>query len=411
MTALAEQGIICSEKTVLKLGIVIVALAVFSGQNMSISAYQTGTVLKGYIQENTILKEHDNALFLMQKEWENALGKKYGKNQIRKVENGIIYTSKIKYINSRRIKINISEVNRNVNPNIEILPQLSNANLHSKARIKNIAANSKALIAVNGTFFKQDTGTPLGALVINNEIISGPIYERAAMGISENGFKTWRAAFKGTLKNKNEEIKIDNINQPRMMYSQVLIYNEHWGLKAPQAKAGTRYIAVKNNKITAVSDLPLIIPEKGYVISAPKGKLAGMKLGSAVELEYNITPEYEGIKHIISGGPYLIKSGNIYIDTAVQKLNAITGRNPRTAIGYTKDNVLILVTIDGRKEGSSGVTLNELAKIMKELGCYEAINLDGGSSTVMYVNGNVYNGSNIKTSAMINNALTVRLKA
>ena len=47
---------------------------------------------------------------------------------------------------------------------------------------------------------------------------------------------------------------------------------------------------------------------------------------------------------------------------------------------------------------------------MKQLGCYEAINLDGGSSTVMYVDGKIYTGSNIKTSVAINNALVVRKK-
>ena len=71
---------------------------------------------------------------------------------------------------------------------------------------------------------------------------------------------------------------------------------------------------------------------------------------------------------------------------------------------------MLMVTIDGRKEGSTGVTLKELANIMKDLGCYEAINLDGGSSTVMYVDGNIYTGSNIKNSAAISNALAVRVK-
>ena len=47
---------------------------------------------------------------------------------------------------------------------------------------------------------------------------------------------------------------------------------------------------------------------------------------------------------------------------------------------------------------------------MKDLGCYEAINLDGGSSTVMYVDGNIYTGSNIKNSTAISNALAVRVK-
>ena len=164
------------------------------------------------------------------------------------------------------------------------------------------------------------------------------------------------------------------------------------------------------NKIIAKSDYPLYIPEGGFVLSAPKTILKSFKIGEKVTINYNLNPNWEDIDHIISGGPYLLKEGSVFIDATSQKLNSITGRNPRTAIGYTKDNVMLMVTIDGRKEGSTGVTLKELANIMKDLGCYEAINLDGGSSTVMYVDGNIYIGSNIKNSAAISNALAVRVK-
>ena len=304
----------------------------------------------------------------------------------------------------------ISEINRKLNPEIEIIPQLSSNNLHSKSKIRNIAIQNKAILAVNGTYFKQNTGTPLGTLVIDKEIITGPIYERVGLGIGDNGFSTARIAFNGRLKNKNKEIKIDNINQPRMLFSQVLIYTNKWGVKSPVTNKPSKHLAIKENKIIAMSDYPLIIPEGGYVISMPKEKAQGFKLGDKVSVNYELTPNLENVNHIISGGPYLLKSGEIYIDTKNEKLTAITGRNPRTAIGYTKDNVMIIVTVDGRKEGFSGVTLNELAKIMKDLGCWEAINLDGGSSTVMYVNGSTISGSNIKGSAMISNALTVRKK-
>ena len=404
MYALAERRIVCSEKMVLKLGFVLMVLAVFSGQNMTINAFEPNSVLQEYIQENTIYKEQSNdALFL----WENSLVKKYGKNKIQKIEDGIVYISFIKYINSRRIKINIAEINRNLNENIEISPLMSTK---KKAKINNIASQNNVIVAINGTYFKQDTGSPLGTLVINDEIISGPIYERVGMGISNNGFKTSRIAFSGEIKNKTTTIQINNINQPRMMFSEVLLYNKNWGLKSEQTKKDSTHIAILNNKIIAKSDYPLYIPEGGFVLSAPRNVLKSFKIGEKVTINYNLNPNWEDIDHIISGGPYLLKEGNVFIDATSQKLNSITGRNPRTAIGYTKDNVMLMVTIDGRKEGSTGVTLKELANIMKDLGCYEAINLDGGSSTVMYVDGNIYTGSNIKNSAAISNALAVRVK-
>ena len=93
-----------------------------------------------------------------------------------------------------------------------------------------------------------------------------------------------------------------------------------------------------------------------------------------------------------------------------QKLQSIGGRNPRTAIGYTKDNDLILVAADGREGSSIGLTLVELANLMKELGCTNAINLDGGGSTVMYVNGQIVNRPQQNGGIALSNALVIAKK-
>lgn len=406
MYTLAQKQIIISEKMVLRFGILFMALVIFSGGGMSLNANE-GIINR--IQNNITEEEQPDALFLLQQKWHENLKEKYKENKVQKIDEGIVYIKLNKTINSRKIKINVAEINRNINPDIEIIPQLASKKLHARSRINNIAKNAK--VAVNGTYFKQDTGTPLGVLVIDNQIITGPIFERVAFGIGENEFKTSRTAFEGYITKDEIKIKIDNINQPRMLCTNVLLYTKFWGEKSPVTKIESKHIAVKDNVVAKISSTPLLIPDNGYVISAPKEKVSDLKIGDKIEIEYKLTPEWKNIKHIISGGPYLIKKEEIYIDVTSQKLKGITGRNPRTAIGYTKDNVMIMVTVDGRKEGSSGVTLGELAKIMKNLGCYEAINLDGGSSTVMYLDGNILSGSNIKNSASISNALTVRIRA
>ena len=155
--ALAERRIFCSEKMVLKLGLVIMALAVFSGYNMPLDAYEARTILRGYIQENTMYKEQsDDALFLLQKKWDEDLKEKYPNQKITKVDDGVIYVPIVKYINSRRIKINVAEINRNINKNLEIIPQMCSEKMHSRARINNIAMLNGAILAINGTYFKQD---------------------------------------------------------------------------------------------------------------------------------------------------------------------------------------------------------------------------------------------------------------
>ena len=93
-----------------------------------------------------------------------------------------------------------------------------------------------------------------------------------------------------------------------------------------------------------------------------------------------------------------------------QKLNSIGGKNPRSAIGYTADGNLIMVAVDGREGSSVGMTLMQLANFMKKAGCINAMNLDGGGSTVMYVNGQVENNPAFKGGIAISNALVLSKK-
>ena len=90
-----------------------------------------------------------------------------------------------------------------------------------------------------------------------------------------------------------------------------------------------------------------------------------------------------------------------------QKLASIGGRKPRTSIGYTKDNSLIMLTADGREGASIGLTLVELANLMKELGCVNAMNLDGGGSTVMYVKCKIVNKPSVQGGIPLSHTLSI----
>jgi exopolysaccharide biosynthesis protein len=73
-------------------------------------------------------------------------------------------------------------------------------------------------------------------------------------------------------------------------------------------------------------------------------------------------------------------------------------RHPRTAIGFSSDSTkLFLITVDGRRESDSGMSLTELARVMLDLGVYEGMNFDGGGSTTMVVDGKIVNSPSDKT--------------
>jgi hypothetical protein len=92
----------------------------------------------------------------------------------------------------------------------------------------------------------------------------------------------------------------------------------------------------------------------------------------------------------VGGGPVLVYDGKIRVTNEEEGLFVKGDRdlNPRSAIGYTRDGRLIILAVQGRKAGvAEGVTLLQEAKILLDLGCYEAINLDGGGSSCLLVNG------------------------
>ena len=205
----------------------------------------------------------------------------------------------------------------------------------------------------------------------------------------------------------NNVLNIDNINQPRMLSTHVIVYTPEWGKYSPAAPKYGVGLQVTDNKITKASANAVQIPSNGYVISGPKSVLYALLSKKDVELSVKTVPEWKGVKHIISGGPYLVKDGKVYVDMTAQKLQAIGGRNPRSAIGYTADNNIILVAVDGREGSSIGMTLMELANFMQSIGCVGAINLDGGGSTVMYVNGRVVNNPQTTGGIPLSNAIVL----
>jgi exopolysaccharide biosynthesis protein len=92
----------------------------------------------------------------------------------------------------------------------------------------------------------------------------------------------------------------------------------------------------------------------------------------------------------IGGGPVLLQNGEIKITNNEERKfggKAINNHEPRTAIGYTKDQKLIILVCEGRSDSAAGLTLIQEARILKDLNCVEALNLDGGGSSCMLING------------------------
>lgn len=139
---------------------------------------------------------------------------------------------------------------------------------------------------------------------------------------------------------------------------------------------GYLYRSVPNTRYPYGEDL--VIWEDGSFEIIEEGALTAKELADA------------GARQIFSFGPALVNHGTVQVIEGDEVERAqIT--NPRTAIGFVEPLHYYMVVSDGRTRESPGLSLYELAGIMKELGCETAYNLDGGGSSTIWFNGKVLN--------------------
>ena len=170
--------------------------------------------------------------------------------------------------------------------------------------------------------------------------------------------------------------------------------------------AKTSVTAAENNAILAVNGDYYGANSTGYVIrngvvyrdtvreDSSNGDLAIYKDGSfKVIYEDEISADQlvkDGVVNLLAFGPSLVEDGEITVDTN-SEVGQSMASNPRTAIGIIDENHYIIVVSDGRTSESEGLSLYQLAEVMKSYGVKTAYNLDGGGSSTLYFNGQVMN--------------------
>ena len=114
--------------------------------------------------------------------------------------------------------------------------------------------------------------------------------------------------------------------------------------------------------------------------------------GNPANLDYE-KAEYWDVKEAIHAGPVLISNGEINVTTEEEVFynTPVDGVQPRSAIGYKKNGDIVIMVVDGRQVDSRGAYLKELAMLMLQFNCYEALNLDGGGSSALIVAGKLIN--------------------
>lgn len=114
----------------------------------------------------------------------------------------------------------------------------------------------------------------------------------------------------------------------------------------------------------------------------------------------------------VGGSPILIKDGKINITDAEELISIDNGSaRARSAIGYSAKGMVVLLAVEGNNNaGGRGMSLPDLAEFMKEMGCIGALNLDGGGSSFMIVNGKKTIQSSDATERAVISAIVLKKK-
>ena len=290
--------------------------------------------------------------------------------------------------------------------------------LKTKDKLTNIVKNEMAYAGINANYFDVKIGNPLGLLITSGELVVGPIYDRVAIGFTDDkktlvdclmltGIVTVSRGFR---KKEVSTFDIDGFNTPFHLYNMAGLFNSKWDEKLELGE-NIQGTVLKKNCVKKLVKEKSEIPKDGYVLALKDKGL--LKKRDCLKIAWQMEPDWSEVKEAISGGPYLIMNGEVYIDDEKEhfKFAKKDTYAPRTAIGIGKNEKLYLIAVDGRNNGYSvGLTLTELAEFLNKLDLKDAINLDGGGSTELVVDGKIINKLNEHHERKISSALLIFYK-
>ena len=201
----------------------------------------------------------------------------------------------------------------------------------------------------------------------------------------------------------NTQVYVADITVSSSDYLKTAFAQNAFGTNVTEKTSET---ATDNNVILAINGDYYGANSTGYVIrngvvyrdtvreNSNNGDLAIYKDGSfKIIYEDQISAEQlvkDGVVNLLAFGPTLVENGEIAVGTN-EEVGQAMASNPRTAIGIIDENHYIIVVSDGRTSESKGLSLYQMAEVMKSYGVKTAYNLDGGGSSTLYFNGQVIN--------------------
>lgn len=346
----------------------------------------------------------------------------------KQIHPGVEYAQVAQKIGTDPVKINLLRIDR-MKVRLDVVH--AGAAVIGLETTSSIAKRRGAVAAINAGFFRLDksafAGDAAGVLMIDRMLLSESISDRTAIFITDypsTNLGIGQVRTEHNLESNGRRFPVHGINRERKA-DEIVVYQEEFGPTTLTATGGVE-ITVLQGKVTSVNmasgNGP--IPKGGYVISASgkfTAELAAIRMGDpagfyrlAFLLRDGLRLPLEMVDDVVAGVPQLIKNGKIDITWEQEKAakSFAETRHPRTAVARLESGKFLFATVDGRQPGVSvGMSLQELADYLLSLGAVNAMNLDGGGSTTMFLDGKVVNTPSDPTGERkIGDAILVTLR-
>jgi Phosphodiester glycosidase len=312
-------------------------------------------------------------------------------------------------------------------PGLSIRPILPNPNnLAGTATLLQTASQAisppgqlpgQASLAINGGFFNRINQLPLGAIRLGNQWRSGPILNRGVMAWDGRGtFQFDRYSLQETAIVNGQRFPLTHLNSAYVQAG-IAHYTPDWG---------NGYTSLSDNEVIVTLQAGRVIEQKSLgkageavtiaagtdllVFRANRTAAASFAVGATVQIDRSEPAgNWQQFSFLLGGGPLLLKNNQIVLDARAEGFSLAFADElaARSAIGRTADGKIIIAALHNRV-GGAGASLLDMAKIMQQLGCVDALNYDGGSSTTVFLGGQIVDRPP-RSSARVHNAIGIFL--
>jgi hypothetical protein len=324
--------------------------------------------------------------------------------------------------------------------------------LHGRERVTDMVRRrtergERIPVALNADFFDLRTGTNE-----NNQVIDGEVWK--AVPVTDSPHDTFRNAhtqfavgvagrphldrfaYAGSLVSSCGRFAVDGINGIPRAADALVIFTGAYA-NAPMTdsvRSPAQLVAMgpSSQSGRGIGDVDLtivaapgvgtsgILPNR-YILGAYGAARARLDsiarcASSPLRLTHAFRPDRGRLTTIVGGWPRVVTDGR----NVAQSADSVEGtfprfsaqRHPRSAVGFSRDSsVVYLVAVDGRQEASAGMTLVELGDFLVSVGVFQGLNLDGGGSTALVINGRVVNApSDPNGERAVGNAIILRAR-